>query len=116
MAERTQWRGCDGVGLKGTPLESMTPGAETLSVMGRGCEPARESFVSRTGAGIFREQHVTRTASTFGVTIRCRHIWFLYRTHGLGKEKQCVWRHYIKQKLTCDVDRLHVQRISINNT
>jgi hypothetical protein len=62
IPSRTQWRGCDGVGLKGTPLESMTPGAEMLSVMGRGCEPVRESFISRTGARIFREQHVTQTA------------------------------------------------------
>jgi hypothetical protein len=25
-------------------------------------------------------------------------------------------RRYIKQKLTCDVDRMHVERISINDT
>jgi hypothetical protein len=58
IPSRAQWRGCDGVGPKGTPLESMTPGAKMLSVMDRGCEPVWESFVSRTGVGIFWEQHV----------------------------------------------------------
>jgi hypothetical protein len=58
IPSRAQWRGCDGVGPKGTPLESMTPGAKMLSVMDRGCEPVWESFVSWTGVGIFWEQHV----------------------------------------------------------